>query len=502
MVIHIKGQDLKIENSFIAEGAIKYATFEIRSDKSWRKFNKTVSFLHKTTNLRVDLPDIEEGKVYYFPRDILKSGEVEVAVFGVFCDTLITTNKKSFTVEKSIEDGKTPEITENAYLKFVNDVLLHRKSCEKSEKKIREMEKNCLDAKSTSLDSLEKSRLALDKSTKTLEKISGAVDAMGLALKGVKEREEELLSENSFLIRSEELRKVGEKERSLNEEIRQKSEYERQKTEEERKESELSRVNAEKLRALCEIQRAEKIADITSRLNAVEKNTDISNCYEEELCVENSLIFDNEQSVNEVCITPIFDEACLNLEINGEDRFKTTLKRVGEVADELRINSDGAYIFRRTSSITLDHDDEIIGEEEEGERKLFVIHLNAPFAYPDLSESIGRSTFFDYGKKESGDNIFVSGEFIFLYVTNENFNIKKKLSDLKKEGNPLTVTYPILEEERERVKTLYLPEKITKIKADGTEIKVKIKRNIFTTFKELSSRITFLEEKLKKGEQQ
>lgn len=501
MVIHIKGQDLKIEKPVIAEGALKYATFEVRSDKSWKKFNKTVSFLHKETKARIDLPDIEEGKVYYLPENILKSGEVEVAVFGVFQDTFITTSKKSFTVEKSIEDGIAPKITESAYLKFVNDVLRYRKNCEKSEKNIKEMEKNCLEIKEISLNSIKESKNALDKSEKTLEKISGAVDAMGLALKGVKEREEKLLNENSSLIRSEELRTVGEKERIYNEKVRENEEYKRQKNEEERRESELVRMNAEKLRVLMDNDREKKLVDITERLNLIENKNNVCDTFEETVIGENSLTFDKEVPVSEISITSMLDEKPLMFQLNGEE-YSLDLMRAGEIADEFILNDEGAYIIRRTSTLTLDGSEDIIEDDNEGERKLYIIPMMTPFAHPDFSSNSGQSTYFTYGKRETTDCVFVSGGFVFLYLSSENkFEVKKKLSDLYKEGRALKITYALLEEKRESVKGIYLPETLKEVKTNDAKIRVKIKRNIFTTFKELSSRITLLEEKLKKGEQ-
>ncbi|MBR2372573.1 MAG: hypothetical protein IKA90_06855, partial [Clostridia bacterium] len=267
MVIELKGQTLKIDNSIIAEGSLNFVTFRMKCDKGWKKCNITVRFFHRETEESVDLSDVSEGKSYYFPESLLKKGVVEIGVIGIDGKgEVVTTEKKEIEIKGSLNGGATPRVTNDAYAEYVKSVLYHRKKCERAEKTALEAVKKCEKREK----SMEKMYASCQKSERIcreiLENVSGALDAIGISMKDVRLSENKLLLAEGELRRGEEKRETGEKLRRIEEREREKSELSRQESEEERDLSEKGRVASERARTIAEIERGEKLRKFDTRL--------------------------------------------------------------------------------------------------------------------------------------------------------------------------------------------------------------------------------------------
>lgn len=498
MILEVKGQELKITSPVISEGALNYATFELKCDKSWKKYNKTVRFSHEDSTEIYDVAEVKAGESYYLPEEILKEGKVEVGVIGVKGgDTVITTTKESFVVKGSIDGGKTPRVRGDVYADYVNTVVAHSKKCKSAEKVILEAKKEILRARAESEAFYIGAKEALAESKEILENVSGALDAIGIAMKDIREREEGLYSLDKALSKNEKVRALAENERDFKERARDEKERERNAFEKERELSEKGRIAGERVRAMSESEREKILRDFHLRLTALEDKED---CYTEKLSFEESAT--TTEDVVSIRISPkqSTSEKVFTVCINGEDvklSLKSPLIKKGNLSDSIVLEKEKTYVLRNFHTLTLDGSEEIY--EEDGEENLFVIALSEEInAYGIM----GNANHFSYGKEGDGERVWVSGSYLFLL--SDTFNSKKALSDklksLKDSGTPLSVTFPLSTPIEEALPFTYFEKENVTLTANDCFINLNVKKNIISTLTKLINKTELIEKQLNEKE--
>ena len=503
MIIELKGQGLEMDDPVIAEGALHFVTFRVKCDKAWKKRNITLRFYHLESEESADVPDVMEGKSYYFPEGLLKKGVLEISAVGVERDgAVVTTEKKEIEIKGSVLGGSTPSVTKDAYAEYVNDVLYHRRKCEKAEKAVLDALKRCEKAER----SMEEMYSACQKSERQcleiLEKVSGALDAVGLSIRDVRVAESNLFSCESDLRKREEKRESTEKLRRIEERERERSEEIRRESERERDLSEKGRVLSEKARAIAECERNERLRDLDVRLSSLEEKKKDFPLYVENYPFEEHLSFDAPESVAKIRIFGV-STACdggeksvaeggyLELKLDGrEERAEVgyPLRGIGDISDELVLERDKAYVIRRIVKVTFTGDEDITEEETEDGKRIYILPL--PYGTFVSDEGGGLSTCFDFD---------VSGSHVCLTVPKEEYPDKSALSEklrsLESQGKPFSIILPLAKEIIEDVSFCYLPESIGKIETGESCVGVvSVERNLFETIEKLKENI----EKIKK----
>ncbi len=502
MIFELKGQTLKIEDSIIAEGALNFVTFRVKCDKAWKKRNITVRFFHTGTEESADLPDIKESKSYYFPESLLKEGVVEIGVIGIDSKgEVITTEKKEIAIKGSVSGGETPKISKDAYAEYVNDVLYHRKKCEKAEKTALEAMKKCQKAEK----SMEQMHSACQKSEKLcreiLENVSGALDAIGISIRDVKNAETNLLFAESELRTGEEKRESGERLRRIEEREREKGELSRKESEIERDLSEKGRVSSEKARAISETLRNEKLRDFDIRLTKLEERKNLFPYCTEKISFDTSYSAESFQRLkgirifgkSTICdnlIKSVAEDGYFNIKLDGREEkleLKKPLHGIGDIFDELVLEKDEAYVIRRTVEITFGGDEDILEEGTENGKNTFIFSL--PYDVLVSDETSGICSLFSFGKE-----ISVSGNHVCLLLSKEEYPTKSKLSEklhnVKTEGKPFSIILPLANEKRENVFTVNLPDLIKQTEVSEACLGVLcIERNLLEILEKLKQNI-------------
>ena len=275
MKFEVNGQSLKlVEGATVAEGAVEFASFSIFCDSSWDGYSRCVRFRHAGDEDIWDVAGVQDGKVYYIPAEVLIRGSVFVSVLGVKGNERIsTTELAGFFVEGSLDNGKTPQVTPDAYAQYVSAVtesvaetresrdraLLAMRVCEGLagdmtvvQDGVLESEKNC------------QNYAALCE--RSYSAVSGAEVSMQSAVESVRESAQRLLNKDSELSQAENVRKTNEENRIKSEKARKDAEKERTVAEENRELFEAGRVAAEKARVISDKERE-------ARLSSVEEKT-------------------------------------------------------------------------------------------------------------------------------------------------------------------------------------------------------------------------------------
>ncbi len=508
MKLTVTKQKLVLDKDVIAEGAVNYATFQLNCDDSWKGLVKTVRFTADNGINVYDVPQVEDSKIYYIPNEVLVKGKASVGVIGVSEQIILTTSIAYFEVEEALDCGRTPSVTNDAYVKYVKEVTAHKKAAE--------------DAKKVSLECLEKSQklkseaekfsaLALEserKAQKILEEVSCILDAVGVSYRDIMNISSMLSDINGSLKVSESRRENREKTRMFSESRRDEAEASRRASETEREAAEARRMAAENLRALCESERVKRFADIETRLNFLEERERVdSGCIfveaegEEELdAFDSCAIFD---SITLYGNTKLIDGRLYGV---GNDGFVTftigntkfdipvskPLYSAGNVRDELTVSSNGSItVTRRVSQYTIDKTASIICDDGEGERIMYVAPLLSDL--PLYNSMDGMSSSFSYGADALKDSVWISGEYVFLDLNVNEYPdvdaLVQKLSEY-----PLTLIYP-KQIPTEEIEGSIEPVPITfpnVIKYDG-KMKINCQKNVFKTLETITQRLEKIE---------
>ncbi len=456
MILKVRGQSLKLEGGVIAEGAVDFATLEIKTDSAWRELIKTVRFKREGENKVYDTADVKDGEVYYLPRELLREGKVEVSLVGVNGEGVVaTTEKKRFTVKGSVDGGSTPSVPDDAYSKYVAEVLYLKGRCESAERRVKEAEAVSLRCSEIAEKKSSEMKKILTECQDILANVSGALDAVGVAFKEIKDTEKILTSKNSDLDVFEAKRDSFERARAIAEREREKREEERRDAERERKLIESARSTSEKMRALREETLLDEMKDMRERIEALEKS--------EPFFITEAVESDEF----------LIGENTIENKATGETLFLSSpLLQVGEVSDTIEMNGEETKVIRRLTSVTVSDNAEII---EEG--TLFAVLLETS----GNGEPIGRASSLLYGEE-----VFVKGELLFF----TSFDSAEALRAFLKENAPFEVVYPTLKEKVESLPPMKLPEGVSgvEVSADG-KTTVFYKKSLTETLSEINKKL-------------
>ncbi len=283
MKLKVNGQSLKIESGgIVSEGAVEFASFVLECDESWKNFVRTVRFRHTSSQAVYDVAGVTDGAVYYIPAEVLTKGNVFVSVLGVSGGVHIsTTELASFFVEGSLDEGKTPVVTEDAYAQYVHSVKEYTDVAKEAKDKAISAQNVCEELAGLATvceDNCEKSvQVCADFATlceRTSNSAAGAELSMQQAVESVRESVNVLIDKNSDISIAENERAGAEYKRAQNEKERETAENERCEREEARSLAEAERILSEKTRILADSERearleqAEKtVADFSKKLD-------------------------------------------------------------------------------------------------------------------------------------------------------------------------------------------------------------------------------------------
>ncbi|MBE6701602.1 MAG: hypothetical protein E7582_06930 [Ruminococcaceae bacterium] len=519
MILKVNGQKLEIVgDEIISEGALNFVTFEIQCDKSWEGFIRTVRFSHKETKEVYDVPDVKDKWRYYIPSEVLFEGEVYVSVLGVFgAEHVATTTKASFNVEASIDHGKTPSITTDAYATFVSELLEHRRICEKSETTVIECLEECRKISERAKSNAENAENALKKSKQIFEEVSGILDAVGSVMKDIFDVDKRLNLTHSKLAEEEDKRVIAEKERRISEENRRQSENQRKSREIERQITDSGRVTADNVRSIREHEREERIKDLERIIEKVVNCENSTPIFKTVICGEDKIEFcegsaksihiKGKSHVSEGKISGLGEEGKLNLEINSSPislSIKNPLYSIDDVADEVIINDDlNVNVLRRIGKIELDGKGDFIQDDDFDTRVLYATAMKGDKCAFDAK---GMSSLFRYSQSGSENCVWISGEYIFFYLNKEEYpsvtTLVSELIELKRKGTPLTLIYPLAEEKSEAEGTLNFDEFpqndfTLEVKNDSALLEITYEKNLFDSLLKMNERIDKIEKSLK-----
>ncbi len=270
MKLKVKGQSLVLEGDVtVSEGAVEFVSFLLECDESWEGYERCVRFRHTSHEDVYDVAGVVDGNVYYVPSEVLVRGSVFVSVVGVRGATRIsTTETAGFLVKGSLDGGKTPAVTPDAYAQYVGEVLELTNEVKGVKEKVDFSQTVCEELAGLATvceDNCRKSvEVCADYATlceRTSQKAAGAEISMQQAVESVKESVEMLLDENNDLSRAESERAGAESIRCISELKRALAEEERVKGEETRTLSEAERVASERARIISEQLREERILE-------------------------------------------------------------------------------------------------------------------------------------------------------------------------------------------------------------------------------------------------
>ncbi len=508
MKLNVTKQKLILDKETIAEGAVNYATFQLNCDKSWKGLTKTVRFTADDGISVYDVPEVEENKIYYIPNEVLVKGKITVGVIGVSDKMTVTTATAFFTVEESIDRGRMPSVTHDAYAKYVHDASAHRKAAEEAEATSLACLEKCQRLKSQA-DSLVASALESERnSRKILEEVSCMLNAVGVAFRDIMNTGERLLSLDSNLYFSESKREKGEKARVFSESRRAEAEAERRAGETRREAAEARRMTAENVRALSEAERTKRFADIETRLSGLEEIERVDFA-----CVFVAAEGEGELDVIDSCA--LFDSITLygNTELVdgelcgvGEEGFVTftvgdaeisipvsrPLYSAGNIRDELTVSADGSVtVLRRISQVTLDGTVSAIRDDSVSERVMYVTPLLSDL--PKYNSTEGISSSFSYGANNLADSVWISGDYVFLDLDSNEYPDVTALAQKLSEKS-LVIVYPkqIPTQEAEGSIAPMMLAFPNVIKYDGN-MKLNYKKNIFNALETLTERLNKIE---------
>ncbi len=274
MKFEVNGQSLKlVEGATVAEGAVEFASFSISCDSSWNGYSKCVRFRHAGSEDIWDVAGVQDGKVYYIPTEVLIKGSVFVSVLGVKGNERIsTTELAGFFVEGSLDNGKTPKVTPDAYAQYVSIVTESADEAVESRDRALLAMRVC-EGLAGDMTVVQDSVLESEKKCQnyavlcesSYSAVTGAEASMQSAVESVRESAQKLVNKNSELSNAENTRVANEEKRKNNENSRKSAETERVFAEENRELSEAGRVMAEKTRVLADKEREERLLSVEEK---------------------------------------------------------------------------------------------------------------------------------------------------------------------------------------------------------------------------------------------
>ena len=502
MKLIVKAQALELENiGCIAEGSLNYLTFELQCDSVWDGYVRTVRFCHG--EVVCDLPEVEDGVRYYVPSAVLTAGEVCVSVIGVKDGvSVLTTAQAPFTVKASVGGGKTPEVTVDAYAKYVQEVISNRKTCEELSKETARLRQSCEEMLQKARTEARFAADARKRCESVMREVSGMMDAVCMAMKEVYDVEKRLTHANSVMCLSEERRIRNEKARRFTEDKRVLSERERRENELSRQASESKRIGAEDVRRLLDGERSKRLALVEEMLSKAEALTS-------PLTVTHTVMGDGvvytdnspdvirvygRTTVSDGAIKGLGNNGGVALVLNGRSvtvPLSAPLYSAGETADVLRIHSDGGvFVERRTAVYTLDRVDDVYGDDGGEERILYAI----PLKEASLCDKVeGECNLFAYGTEETGNSVWIDGDYLFLYLDKDEYPnsavVKEWLSSRVSLGCPLSIVYAVREKQEQEGSIDPIALGNAKIECHDARISVEYKRDINNVISELEAKI-------------
>ena len=282
MILKVNGQSLEIEGAtIIAEGAVEFASFTLSCDKSWDGFSKTVRFRHVSQEESFDVAGVEEERVYYIPSEVLLRGGVFVSVLGVKGDARIsTTELAGFFVEGTLDSGRVPSVTPNAYAQYVN--IVNEKTAEASKASEQAqgycaetlaLLKEAKEAKEATSSHEDNCRVFADVCRRVSLEVEDADTSMNYMVNSVKNAADTLISKGHELSLAETERVSNENVRADAERSRALAEQTRESAEEERALCEAGRVANERARILSEKEREQRLGAAEETLQELSQTT-------------------------------------------------------------------------------------------------------------------------------------------------------------------------------------------------------------------------------------
>ena len=274
MILTVKGQSLDLAGGIIAEGSVEFASFTLECDSSWDGYSRTVRFRHTSQEDTYDVAGVVDGRAYYVPSEVLVRGSVFVSVLGTKgASQISTTELAGFFVEGTVDSGKVPTVTENAYAQYVSRVNGVLERCEElsetSANACKEAEEYALDASSSEEKCRESAVSCRDYATlceRVSAETSGAEQQMNIAVERVRDSVNALLSRDHSLSVSENERHASENERRESEDTRNAQESERESNEQKRASAEAERISAERGRVAGELERESRVVGLESEM--------------------------------------------------------------------------------------------------------------------------------------------------------------------------------------------------------------------------------------------
>ncbi|MBQ9976829.1 MAG: hypothetical protein IJP16_09985 [Clostridia bacterium] len=277
MILTVKGQSLDLEGGIIAEGSVEFASFTLECDSSWDGYSRTVRFRHTSQEDTYDVAGVVDGRAYYVPSEVLVRGSVFVSVLGTKgASQISTTELAGFFVEGTVDSGKVPTVTENAYAQYVSQVNGIAEHCEELAETVvnacKEAEEYAFNASSSEERCRESAVSCRDYATlceRVSAETSGAEQQMSIAVERVRDSVNALLSHDHSLSVAENERHASENERRASEETRKACESERESNEQKRASAEAERISAERGRVAGELERESRVAGLESEMALV-----------------------------------------------------------------------------------------------------------------------------------------------------------------------------------------------------------------------------------------
>ncbi len=340
MILTVKGQSLDLEGGIIAEGSVGFASFTLECDSSWDGYTRTVRFRHTSQGDTYDVAGVVDGKPYYIPSEVLVRGSVFVSVLGTKGATQIsTTELAGFFVEGTVDSGKVPTVTENAYAQYVSQINGIAERCEElaesSDKACNEAKEYALDASSSEESCRESAASCRDYATlceRVSAETSGAEQSMNIAVERVRDSVNALLSHDHSLSVSETERHAAENEREAGEYERRTRESERQANEQKRANAEAERISAERGRVAGELEREARLGRLESSVSEIKDRLFGSACAIAGLEEGKSIVIGDAE-----------DKTPLMLELKGE----TIQDGVPSVASPIAVKGTDTAAFTR-----------------------------------------------------------------------------------------------------------------------------------------------------------
>ncbi len=342
MKFKVNGQELLLDGSdIVSEGAVEFATFSLECDDSWNTYARTVRFRHASHGEIYDVAGVRDGQVYYIPSEVLVKGSVFVSVLGVKgASQISTTALAGFVVEGTLDGGKTPSVTPNAYAQYVESVSQSVEEIKAMHDKVLSSQYICEELTGTALgceENCEKSVGVCADFAVLCENSSKKADAaemsMQEAAETVKSSIQTLFDKNSELSSSENARLEAERKRVSAEEKRAEAEDSRGESEEERKTSEAERVAAERARIISDNIREERIVGLEEQVQTLAAE-----------CKKKAEIIVGRASGGKIVVDDALNRKAIALRVKGKTTCSGT-PSFDNPADILGIGESGSISF-------------------------------------------------------------------------------------------------------------------------------------------------------------